>query len=120
MENENKEQKEVQEKKAKAIQEKKEKGTSIPSAKKRIIQSEKRNLINRSFKSKVKSAISSFKESLQDDNPEPCKEKLDLIYSLMDKGFKKKIIKQNKASRIKGKLSLLLNKKVAKKEASSN
>jgi small subunit ribosomal protein S20 len=84
--------------------------TKIPTAKKRMLQNEKKRQLNCSFKSKVKTAIRSFRENLQKNSKEESQDTLNLIYSLMDKGQKKEIYKKNKAQRIKSRLSSLLNK----------
>ena len=82
--------------------------TKTPTALKRVIQNEKRRLRNKSFKSKVKTAIRSFKESAV-KKEEAAVEKLNSVFSLMDKGMHKKIFKKNKSSRIKSRLSNFLN-----------
>lgn len=76
-----------------------------PTALKRDIQNEKRRLINKAFKSKVRTAVRGFEESLTKGEPEAIKDKLNEVYSLMDKGVKKGIYKINKASRTKSRLT---------------
>ena len=76
-----------------------------PTAKKRDIQSAKRRLRNRSFKSKVKTAIRSFEKDVTEKNDESAKARLGVIYSLLDKGVKLGIYKLNKASRDKSRFS---------------
>jgi small subunit ribosomal protein S20 len=88
----------------------KTKKIKVPTAKKRDTQNEKKRLQNKSFKSKVKSAISSFKETLKNDGELPAQERLNFVFSLVDKASSKKIYKKNKSSRIKSKLNLLLQK----------
>lgn len=78
-----------------------------PTALKRDAQSKERNLRNRSFKSKVSTAIGSYKESLTQKDPTKAKVQLNSIYSLMDKGVKKGIYKSNKANRVKSRLHAL-------------
>lgn len=99
---------EKKEKKAAPQAEGKENGkksTRKPSALKRDIQSEKRNLNNRSFKSTVKSATLSLHGSLEKkEAKEAILKKLSDLYSLMDKGVKKGMFKQNKADRTKSRL----------------
>jgi small subunit ribosomal protein S20 len=80
-----------------------------PTEKKRIIQSKKRQLRNKSFKSKTKTAIIDFKKSLK-NKEEGIKDKIKTVFSLMDKGVKKKIFKKNKANRIKSKMALFFKK----------
>lgn len=83
-----------------------------PQAKKRDIQSAKRRQRNRAFKSKTSSAMRSF-QALVTSKEGSAKDQLKAIYSLMDKGVKTGIFKQNKANRIKSKFSrkLLAEKK---------
>lgn len=73
-----------------------------PTAQKRIIQSKKREMKNRIFNSTVKTAIRSLQAS-------PSQEKLNSVYSLVDKGVKKGVVKANKASRVKSKLQKKLS-----------
>jgi small subunit ribosomal protein S20 len=83
-----------------------------PTALKRDIQNEKRRLRNKTFKSQVRTAIRNFEEIILKGEPEAIKEKLNLVYSLMDKGVKKGVFKINKASRTKSRLTA---RSVAKK-----
>lgn len=76
-----------------------------PTPLKRDIQNEKRRLINKSFKSQVRTAIRYFEESLPKGEEASIQEKLNHVYSLMDKGVKKGIYKLNKASRTKSRLA---------------
>lgn len=71
------------------------------SAKKRDRQNAKRCERNKVFKSRVKSAVVAFKEEVLKGNKEATQKTLDTLYSLMDKGVKRGLIKQNKANRIK-------------------
>ena len=88
----------------KADQEKKK--VKIPSAQKRDKQSKERQIHNSGFKSKVKSAIRSFEETLSSSQPKNVvMEKLKTIYSLIDKGVKTNRFAQNKASRTKSRLA---------------
>ena len=75
-----------------------------PTALKRDEQSVKRNLRNRSFKSKVTTALRALEETLSKKDVASIKLKLNDIYSLMDKGVKKGIYKMNKANRVKSRL----------------
>ena len=85
--------------------EKKASKTKRPTAKKRDLQNEKRRMQNRSFKSKVKTAIRSFEQDLTEKNEESAKARLNVIYSLLDRGVKLGIYKLNKASRTKSRFS---------------
>lgn len=76
-----------------------------PSALKRDLQNERRRLRNRSYRAKVSTAIRSFEQSLaQKEATDAVKSKLDLIFSLMDKGVKTGVYKVQKASRTKSRL----------------
>lgn len=76
-----------------------------PSALKRDEQSLKRNLRNRSFKSKVTTAVRAFEDTVSKKDSPGAKAKLNDVFSLMDKGVKKGIYKLNKASRVKSRLN---------------
>lgn len=76
-----------------------------PSALKRDLQNERRRLRNRSYRAKVSTAIRTFEEALsQKEASDSVKSKLDLIFSLMDKGVKTGVYKLQKASRTKSRL----------------
>lgn len=90
----------------KASNKKKEAKTRRPSAQKRNIQSEKRRLRNRSYRASVLTAIRAFETSLSKKEEAPMvKEKLNAIYSLMDRGVKKGVYKAPKAARTKSRLT---------------
>lgn len=84
---------------------KEEKKQRKPSALKRDLQGAERNLRNRSFKSKVSTALRALKESVAQKDLAGSKEKLNNVFSLMDKGVKKGVYKLNKASRVKARLT---------------
>ena len=86
-------------------EEKKVSKTRRPTAKKRDLQNAKRRLHNRSFKSKVKTAVRSFEKEVAEKNETEAKARLHSINSLLDKGVKMGIFKLNKASRLKSKFS---------------
>jgi small subunit ribosomal protein S20 len=76
-----------------------------PSALKRALQSQERKLANRSFRSRVLTAIRSFEAALKEQEGN-VQDKLQLVYSLMDKGVKRGIYKANKANRTKSRLAI--------------
>ena len=77
-----------------------------PSALKRDLQNEKKRLSNRSFRASVLTAIRSLDDSIsQKEANESIRSKLNLIYSLMDKGVKKGVYKPQKAARTKSRLT---------------
>jgi small subunit ribosomal protein S20 len=85
---------------------KKEAKTKKPSALKRDGQNEKNRIRNRSYRASVLTSIRSLESSIaQHDAPEIVKNKLNDIYSIMDKGVKKGIFKPQKASRTKSRLA---------------
>jgi len=75
------------------------------SAKKRDLQNEKKRIENRIFKSQVKTAIRKFEKAAETQDKPRMQETLAAVYSLMDKGVKRRIFKLNKASRKKSRLS---------------
>ncbi|MCP5468927.1 MAG: 30S ribosomal protein S20 [Chlamydiales bacterium] len=79
----------------------KKKKTKRPTAAKRDIRNEKKRMINKSFKSKVRSAMNAFHESVKNGEKEEVTQRLATVYSLMDKGVKRGIYKVNKAGRLK-------------------
>jgi small subunit ribosomal protein S20 len=79
------------------------KKVKLPTAKKRDLQNEKRRARNKAFKSRIRTAIRALVDS-KDKNEETTPH-LNKIYSLMDKGVKKGIVKQNKANRFKSRLT---------------
>lgn len=77
------------------------KKTKLPTAQKRMIQNVKSRDVNRQFKSRVRTAVRHFEESLTSGDKAHVQENLKQVYSLMDKGVKRGIYKRNKASRVK-------------------
>lgn len=86
-------------------EEKKDSKLKRPTAKKRDMQNAKRRLHNRSFKSRVKTAVRSFEKEVAEKNEPKAKALLSSVFSLIDKGVKMGIYKLNKASRLKSKFT---------------
>lgn len=87
--------------------EKAKKQTKRPSALKRVIQSKKKRLRSKSFKASVQTAVRALKEAQsRQDAQESITEKLNKVYSLLDKGVKKGFYKTNKAARTKSRLTV--------------
>ena len=86
-------------------EEKKEAKKKRPTALKRLIQNEKRNLINRTFKSRVRTALRAAQAALKGDDAEERKKAVSAAYSMMDKGVKRGIYKKGKADRVKSRLA---------------
>ncbi|OGZ84312.1 MAG: 30S ribosomal protein S20 [Candidatus Staskawiczbacteria bacterium RIFOXYD1_FULL_39_28] len=81
------------------------------SAKKAIRQSAKRKVQNTAYKNKIKTLVKEAKSLvLQKKNPEALKLLPD-IYAAFDKAAKIGVIKKNKASRSKSRLTKLIEKK---------
>jgi small subunit ribosomal protein S20 len=78
-----------------------------PTAKKRNLQSLKNKMHNRSFKASVATSIRSLKETVAKKEKDAAKTKLNEVYSMLDKGVKKGIFKQNKADRVKSQMNSL-------------
>ncbi len=82
------------------------------SAKKALRQSLRRRERNLIRKNKLRKAIKEFKKSLEQENFDKARKQLDLVYKAADKLAKVNYIKKNKASRIKSRITKLLNKSV--------
>lgn len=92
--------KEEAEKKAKAK-------VKTPTALKRHHQSVKRREHNRAAKSEIRTTIKKFRESVAKGQKEEVNKLLPEIYSIVDKAVKKGILKLNKGSRTKSRLTAL-------------
>jgi len=77
------------------------KKTKRPTAQKRDIRNSKRREINKSFKSRVRTAMRTFEDALKAKDKDQIQQALNSVYSMMDKGVKRGIYKRNKAARIK-------------------
>jgi small subunit ribosomal protein S20 len=75
------------------------------SAEKRLKTSKKRNIENRQVKSRMKTLIKKVETS-------PDETSLKAVISFVDKATRKKVIHANQASRIKSRLTKLVQKKV--------
>lgn len=76
----------------------------IQSAKKALRRDKRRAIINKTIKLKIK-------EILKTTRKNPNKKNLGLAFIALDRAAKKKIIHQNKANRLKSRLSKLLQVK---------
>lgn len=83
------------------------------SAKKALRQNIKRRERNLIKKEKYKKAIKEYKKLIANKKIDEAKEKLNLVYKLLDKAAKTNVIHKNKASRLKSRLTLLLKKNQA-------
>lgn len=89
------------------------KKTKRPTAQKRDIRNEKRRQINKSFKSKMRTAMRSFEEALKGQDKNQTQEALNSVYSMMDQGVKRGIFNRNKAARVKSRTSQKVSVKAA-------
>lgn len=80
------------------------------SAMKRAKQNEKRQLKNLIVKSKVKTAVRRFRESLENGTNELRQQRLSEATSLLDKAATKGVIHKNQAARKKSRLMLTLQR----------
>lgn len=88
-----------------AQEKKEEKKIKRPTAQKRDLQNEKRRLRNRSFKSSVRTSIRILDETIVKGDKPLVQAKLNDVYSILDKGVKRGVIKINQASRTKSRLA---------------
>lgn len=76
-----------------------------PTALKRDLQNEKKRLINKIYKSRSRTAIRHFEDSVAKGDQVKANEQLKEIYSILDKCVKTGVYKINKASRTKSRLA---------------
>ncbi len=85
----------------------------VLTAQKRDKQNQKRQQRRKSSFSKIKTNIKSFSSALQKQEKSVAQSKLSVLYNLLDKGANKKLVKKNKANRLKSKLTALLKGKAS-------
>jgi len=78
---------------------------NIESAKKALRQNKKRRIKNLIQKKALKDAIRQYKKLVVEKKLEEAKQLLPLVYKKLDKATKVNLIKKNKASRLKSRLS---------------
>jgi len=92
----------------------------IKSAKKSLRVDKRRKLENDIIRAKIKNAIKGAKISIA-NKKEDVREKLDLLYSELDRAAKKNVVHRNKAARLKSRItksaakSSLIDQKLIKK-----
>jgi small subunit ribosomal protein S20 len=72
--------------------------------------SKRREVNNDRLRVRTKKAVKKFKTLVAENNTEEAKTTLKHIYKVLDKAAKKNVIKDNKADRLKGRLTKNLNK----------
>lgn len=75
------------------------------AAHKALRQNEKRRVINLRRNRELKSLIKDFKQTAASGNSEEARAKLPSLYKALDKAAKSNLIKPNKASRLKSRLT---------------
>jgi len=80
-----------------------------PSAEKRLRQNEKRARLNRSRKNAVKSSRKEFEKALENNDLENARSLLQTTTKMLDKAAKHNVISDNKAARLKSRLTRRLN-----------
>lgn len=81
------------------------------SAKKAYRQNLKRRALNLKRKEALKKTIKNYKKLVSSKNLEAAKKELPNVYKALDKTAKTGVIKKNKASRLKSRLTAILTKK---------
>lgn len=81
------------------------------SAKKNVRKNKRQKARNVDKKNVLKKTIKEYKKALLADNIEEATKKLPLVYKKLDKAAKTNVIKKNKASRLKSRLSKKLTPK---------
>lgn len=76
-----------------------------PTAQKRDLQNQRRRLDNKVYKSRVRTAIRSLQECIEKGDQAVTTEKLNEVYSILDKCAQKGVYKVNKVSRTKSRLA---------------
>ncbi len=79
------------------------------SAKKALRQSEKRRKVNKQKKKELKGVVKEYKKLVGAKDIKKAQEKLPMVYKKLDKAAKTNLIKKNKASRLKSRLSKKLS-----------
>ena len=82
------------------------------SAKKALRQSKRRHIQNTRRKTKFRVLIKEFRKAITAKSFDKAKEILPSVYKALDKAAKGKTIKKNTSSRMKSRLTLLVNKSV--------
>lgn len=87
---------------------------NIKSAKKRVLVAERNRLRNVAVKSEIKTAIKRALIFAQEKNAEAVTSAVNTVYKLCDKAVGKGILHKNTAARKKSRLTLAVNKLLAK------
>lgn len=82
---------------------------NIKSAKKRVRSNKKREINNNDIYSSMKTAIKKFEKDVKDGNVENVDASLNVAVQKVDKAKKNGLVHQNKAARVKSRLTKLKN-----------
>ena len=82
------------------------------SAKKAMRQNARRKERNLTHKKTLKNTIKQLKKLVLEKNTEAAKNHLSSVYKVLDKSAKTNLIKKNTASRLKSRLTILVNKTI--------
>ncbi len=88
-----------------------------PSTEKRIRQNEKRRQRNKSLKTKIKNKRKEIQNAIEAESPDRAENSLQELYGLCDRAAKKGAIHENKASRIKSRMTKRVNELGGAEEA---
>jgi len=77
----------------------------IKSSKKALRQNKRRRITNLKNFKKLKDVVSKYKKALETKNQSEAKKLIPIVYKQLDKAAKTGLIKKNKASRLKSRLS---------------
>ena len=92
---------------------KEEKKVKRPSCQKREMQNEEKRMRRKAFRSRVRTSLKGFLESLKQNDEQNRRLQFSEVTSLVDKGVNKGIFTRNKASRVKARLAARLQTKQA-------
>jgi small subunit ribosomal protein S20 len=84
-----------------------------PTCQKREEQNVEKRLRNKAFRSRVRTALKGFLESVKQGNAQESTVRLSEVASLVDKGVNKGVFTRNKANRVKARLAAKLQVKQA-------
>lgn len=80
------------------------------SAKKALRKNLRNRAHNLSYLNKIKSLRKTIKKAIVNKNKDEAKKLLPKFYKIVDKAAKEKVIKKNKAARLKSRLTIAINK----------
>ena len=86
---------------------------NIQSAKKRMRQTVTLRARNRSLRTRMRSAVKSFRKMVEEQQLEEARATLPKVYGVIDRTARKGVIHRNTAARYKSRLTALLNSQTA-------